>query len=148
MWESKKYSLSPPNLFPMPGRHFISSISEQRITDFEERLEPSSEHGADLRFHGVVRDSEEGKPITGIDYSCYPEMATRELDAIVSAMSEEFPEHRAAIHHTLGFVAVGKASILIRVQTAHSAEAFEISREYLRRIKTTVPIWKKPVIEE
>ena len=44
-----------------------------------------------------------------------------------------------------GTVAAGEASILIRVQTAHSAEGFEISREYLRRIKETVPIWKKPV---
>ena len=132
----------------MPGSPSIFSISEVRIPDFEERLEPSTEHGADLRFHGVVRDSEDGKPITGIDYSCYLEMATRELGAIVAAMSEEFPDHRAAIHHTTGFVAAGEASILIRVQTAHSAEAFEICREYLRRIKTTVPIWKQPAFAD
>ena len=50
-----------------------------------------------------------------------------------------------AIHHRLGFVPVGEAGILIRIQTAHSAEAYELSREYLRRIKTSVPIWKRPV---
>jgi len=127
---------------------FTATISEERIADFEQRLESSAEHGADLRFHGVVRDSENGKPITGIDYSCYPEMAGKELDAIVAAMAEGFPQHRATIHHTIGFVAAGEASILIRVQTAHSAEAFEICREYLKRIKTTVPIWKRPVFAD
>jgi molybdopterin synthase catalytic subunit len=31
------------------------------------------------------------------------------------------------------------------VKTRHSAEGFELCRWYLREIKTSVPIWKKPV---
>ena len=85
----------------MPDNPFISSISEEPVAVFEEKLEPSTAHGADLRFHGVVRDSEDGKSITGIDYSCYLEMATRELEAIVEAMAAEFPDHRSVIHHTV-----------------------------------------------
>ena len=53
------------------------------------------------------------------------------------------PDHLALVHHKVGFVAAGEASILIRVQTAHSAEGFDLCREYLRRIKETVPIWKR-----
>ena len=129
----------------MEKSHFISSISEMPIPEFETGLDPSTTHGADLRFHGVVRDREDGRVITGINYSAYRPMADNELQAVIDAMSTEHPDHRVAIHHRLGFVPAGEASILIRVQTAHSAEGFEISREYLRRIKETVPIWKKPV---
>ena len=132
----------------MEKSHFISSISETPIPEFEAGLDPSSEHGADLRFHGVVRDREDGRVITGIDYSAYRPMADNELQAVIDAMSGEHPDHRVAIHHRLGFVPAGEASILIRVQTAHSAAAFELCREYLRRIKTSVPIWKAPIFQE
>lgn len=129
----------------MEKSHFTNSLGAQSIPDFEAGLAPSSEHGADLRFHGVVRDREDDRPISGIDYTAYRPMADRELESVIAAMALEFPDHRAAIHHRLGFVPVGEASILIRVQTAHSAAAFDLCREYLRRIKTTVPIWKRPV---
>ncbi len=132
----------------MTIRNFICSISDETVAAVEARLDPSPVHGADLRFHGVVRDLEEDRKISGIDYSFYEAMAERELNRIGEAMISEFPEHRAVIHHQIGFVSVGVASILIRVQTAHSAEAFEICREYLKRIKTTVPIWKKPIFED
>ncbi|MDF1849698.1 MAG: molybdenum cofactor biosynthesis protein MoaE [Verrucomicrobiales bacterium] len=129
----------------MASLRFFASITTESISEVEKRLEPSTSHGADLRFHGVVRDRENGREISGIDYSFYEDMALKELNRIGEAMTAEFPGHLALVHHKIGFVAVGEASILIRVQTAHSAEGFEISREYLRRIKETVPIWKKPV---
>ncbi|MEM7601231.1 MAG: molybdenum cofactor biosynthesis protein MoaE [Verrucomicrobiota bacterium] len=124
---------------------FFASISEKSISEVESAFEPSTKHGADIRFHGTVRDSEDGREISGIDYSFYEGMALNELHRIGEAMVSEFPEHLAFVHHKVGFVAAGEASIIVRVQTAHSAEGFDISREYLRRIKETVPIWKKPV---
>jgi molybdopterin synthase catalytic subunit len=53
--------------------------------------------------------------------------------------------HRVFIQHRLGFVAALEPSLLLRVHTKHSAAAFEICQWYLKEIKTTVPIWKKPV---
>jgi molybdopterin synthase catalytic subunit len=132
----------------MVSLRFSASITEESIAMVENRLPISTEHGADLRFHGVVRDREDDRPISGIEYSFYENMALQELNRIGEAMTEEYPHHLALVHHKVGFVAAGEASILIRVQTAHSAEGFEISREYLRRIKETVPIWKKPVFVE
>jgi molybdopterin synthase catalytic subunit len=132
----------------MASPHFVYSISGAPVSEIEKAFPPSSEHGADLRFHGVVRDLEDGRTISGIEYSHYEGMALSELGRIGEAMAFEYPDHLAMIHHVTGFVAAGDASILIRVQTRHSAEAFDICREYLRRIKTTVPIWKKPLFEE
>jgi molybdopterin synthase catalytic subunit len=131
----------------MASPHFVYSVSARSVAEVEAVLEPSTVHGADLRFHGVVRDREEGRPLAGIDYSHYEAMALRELHRIGEAMGAEFPGHLALVHHVVGYVPAGVASILIRVQTAHSAAAFEICQAYLRRIKTTVPIWKKPIFE-
>ncbi len=132
----------------MQTTHFTCSINDKTVEEIEQSFAPSRVHGADLRFHGVVRDLEDGRKISGIDYSHYDKMALNELQKIGDTMGSEYPDHLAHIHHRLGFVPAGEASIIIRVQTAHSAEAFEISREYLKRIKQTVPIWKKPVFEE
>lgn len=124
---------------------FASTLSETPIPEVEATLAPSTQHGADIRFHGVVRDTEEGAPIVGIEYTCYEKMARTEFERIGAAMLEEHPEHLAFVHHRIGFVRIGEASILIRVLTRHSAEGFDLSREYLRQIKTSVPIWKKIV---
>jgi molybdopterin synthase catalytic subunit len=132
----------------MASLHFVYSVSSRSVTEVESTLAPSTIHGADLRFHGVVRDLEDGRGISGIEYTHYDVMAENELRKIGEAMMTEFPDHLALVHHVVGFVAAGEASILIRVQTPHSAAAFEICREYLRRIKSTVPIWKKPVFVE
>ncbi len=132
----------------MASPHFKYSVSNRPVAEVENTLDPSVSHGADLRFHGVVRDLEEGKKISGIAYSHYERMAEKELQKIGEIMSADFPGHLALIHHRVGFVAAGEASLFLRVQTRHSAEAFDLCREYLRRIKTTVPIWKQPVFEE
>lgn len=132
----------------MASLHFVYSVSSRPVTEVESALVPSTIHGAVLRFHGVVRDQEDDREISGIEYSHYDDMAENELRKIGEAMMTDYPDHLALVHHVTGFVPAGEASILIRVQTPHSAAAFEICREYLRRIKETVPIWKKPVFVE
>jgi molybdopterin synthase catalytic subunit len=129
----------------MASSHFVSLLSEDPVAALEKTLLPSTEHGADLRFLGVVRDREDGRLITGIRYSHYATMAQSELDKIGAALAEQWPGHQAMVYHRIGFVPAGEASLLIRVQTKHSAEAFAICQEYLCRIKATVPIWKEVV---
>ncbi len=132
----------------MASPHFTASISDRPVAAVEAELSSSTQHGADLRFHGVVRDLEDGRPLAGIGYSHYEAMALKELHRIGEAMGHEHPGHLAEVHHVVGYVPAGEASILIRVRTKHSAEAFELCREYLRRIKETVPIWKRPVFAD
>jgi molybdopterin synthase catalytic subunit len=105
----------------------------------------SGEWGADVCFLGRVRDTEDGRRITGIEYSAYDEMALRELHALTAAMQEEHGPHPLRIHHCTGFVAAGEPSILIATGARHSAQAFALCQEYLRRIKSSVPVWKRPV---
>lgn len=103
--------------------------------------------GAVLSFEGEVRGIEDGRPIRGIRYSAYLPMAIRELEKLGISGKAKFPDHRLLIHHVLGFVAAGEASVVISVATPHSALAFEITRWYLQELKTRIPIWKEPIFE-
>jgi len=106
-----------------------------------------SGEGAEVQFLGVVRGEEDGKVISGIEYSAYLPMAEKMLSELADRGAREHGPHRLFIQHRLGFVAAEQPSIVIRVRTKHSAEAFELCRWYLKEIKTCVPIWKKPVFE-
>ena len=132
----------------MASDHFICSIGDWEVEQVEEELVCSKDFGADLRFYGVVRELEDGKTISAIRYSHYEDMAIKELRNIGDSMAVEYPGHAAFVYHRIGEVRAGEASLLIQVQTKHSAEGFEIMKEYLHRIKSTVPIWKEPVWEE
>lgn len=104
--------------------------------------------GAETQFLGAVRCEEEGKPILGIEYSAYRPMADNELVALCERAQREHGAHRVEIRHRLGFVPAREPSIIIRVWTKHSALSFDLCRWYLKEIKTSVPIWKKPVFSE
>ncbi len=129
----------------MASSHFQWSVSKAFIPEVEAAFSPSTKHGADIRFHGVVRDEEDGKPLQGIDYSYYPAMVENCFEALGEKLAAEHPDHFAQIHHRIGYVPAGEASIIIRVQTKHSRAGFEISQAYLAEIKKSVPIWKEPI---
>jgi molybdopterin synthase catalytic subunit len=119
----------------------ITLTGDKLASDFS--MDPC--HGAGIVFHGVVRASEAGLPITGIDYSCYHSMANHSLRKMADQARRLFGNHDGSITHRIGFVAVGESAITIRVRSERSGRAFDACQWYLRRIKEDVPIWKSPV---
>ena len=75
----------------------------------------------------------------------YPAMAERKLAEIGAELREKFGVERVAIHHRIGVLAIGEASVAIAVATPHRREAFEACQYAIDRLKQTVPIWKKEV---
>jgi molybdopterin synthase catalytic subunit len=94
-------------------------------------------------FVGVVRDENEGRPTTGIEYEAYGSMAEAEIGRLLAALAQRWPEVRVEIVHRLGRLAIGDASVAVLATAPHRAEAFAACREAIDRLKTTVPIWKK-----
>jgi molybdopterin synthase catalytic subunit len=105
--------------------------------------EARSSDGALCLFVGIVRDHDEGRATTAIQYEAYGSMAEEEIARIVERLSREFPAVRLALRHRVGRLSVGDASVAIAAVSPHRAEAFEACRAAIDRIKTTVPIWKK-----
>lgn len=99
--------------------------------------------GAIATFLGTVRDHAEGRPVAGIDYHAYREMAVRKLVEIGQEIREQWGLDRVAIAHRVGRLAIGDVSVAIAVGAPHRAEAFAAVRHAIERIKVIVPIWKK-----
>ena len=58
--------------------------------------------------------------------------------------AEEFGLKLVIVHHRIGFIAVGEASLFLRVATPHRSEGFRASQWIVDELKKRVPIWKKP----
>jgi len=52
--------------------------------------------------------------------------------------------NQVLLHHRVGFVRTGEASLFLRVSAQHRAAAFEASKWIVDELKKKVPIWKKP----
>lgn len=99
--------------------------------------------GATVLFVGTVRDVNDGRAVTGIEYAAYGAMAERELAAIVADAAARFDTSAVVVEHRLGALAVGEASLVIAVAHPHRARAYEASRFVIEEVKRRVPIWKR-----
>ena len=102
------------------------------------------EVGGVVDFWGVVRRTEEGEPISGIEYQAHRAMAEHQLRAISDEGVRNFSVMQLEVVHRIGFVAVGEASLLVRVCCKHRAEAFRACSWMVDELKKRVPIWKHP----
>ena len=100
-------------------------------------------NGAALLFIGTVREINEGRPVTGIDYSAYAAMAKRELDAILREASVKFGTGHLVVEHRVGTLDVGEASVAIAVAHPRRGAAYDASRFIIEELKRRVPIWKR-----
>ena len=103
----------------------------------------SPANGALVVFLGTVREVNDGRSVSGIEYSAYEAMAAAELEAIASEACHRFGSGFARIVHRLGTLAIEDVSVGIAVGHAHRAEAYEMSRWIIEELKRRVPIWKR-----
>ena len=100
--------------------------------------------GAIVDFWGTVREREGEAEIAGLLYEVHRAMAEHQLRVIAEEAMQRFDLKLAVIHHRIGFVPVGKASLFLRVAAAHRSEAFKAGQWVVDELKKRVPIWKKP----
>ena len=101
------------------------------------------ENGAAILFVGTVRDVNDGRTVTGIDYSAYAAMATRELESILSEAAGRYATSNLVVEHRLGTLTVGEASVAIAVAHPRRTAAYDASRFIIEELKRRVPIWKR-----
>lgn len=104
-------------------------------------------HGALSLFVGTVRETNEGRAVTGIDYTAYVAMAERELGLIAAEAAERFGTAegppRVVAEHRVGTLHVGEASVAVAVGHARRAPAMDAVRYVVEELKRRVPVWKR-----
>ena len=102
--------------------------------------------GAVITFVGVVRNANAGRRVLRLEYEGYEPLAVRALERIGGEVGDRW-KVRLAVHHRLGTLEIGEASVMIAVASPHRADAFAACRYVIERIKQIVPIWKHEFFE-
>jgi molybdopterin synthase catalytic subunit len=108
----------------------------------------NADAGAMVDFWGVVRRLEDGREIEGIEYESHREMAQHQLRQIANDAAEKFRLQLVIIHHRIGFIVVGEASLFLRVASTHRSEGFRAGQWIVDELKKKVPIWKRPAFAD
>jgi molybdopterin synthase catalytic subunit len=128
------------------GRCWVA-VTEAPLDPRElERFVSAAELGGVVTFSGLVRNHNRGRGVEFLEYDGYRPMAERELARIAREAATRWGG-RIAIHHRLGRLEIGEASVVVAAACAHRAEAFEACRFAIDTLKRTVPIWKREVWE-
>ena len=98
--------------------------------------------GASVTFLGTVRDVNDGRPVTGIEYSAYRSMAEREMIAIANEAAERFSVTQLVVEHRLGTLQLEDVSVAVVAAHAHRSPALDANRYVIEELKRRVPIWK------
>ena len=105
----------------------------------------SSGMGAAVYFTGVVRDVEDDKDITELDYEVFRKMAEYQFELIFRQIEKRWPVESVRLVHRVGVVKVNEPSLWVEVIAPHRGEAFAACQFLIDEMKRVVPIWKKPV---
>jgi MoaE-MoaD fusion protein len=103
----------------------------------------SEDAGAVASFVGTVRRRSRGRDVLHLEYEAFEEMAEPMLQRLADELTAKHGLSRVAIHHRIGRVEIGEASVAIAVSAAHRAAALDACREAIDTLKETIPLWKK-----
>jgi molybdopterin synthase catalytic subunit/molybdopterin converting factor small subunit len=107
----------------------------------------NDEAGAVASFVGTVRRASRGRNVQHLEYEAFEEMAEAMLMRLGESLTEKHGLTAVAIHHRIGRVEIGEASVVIAVSSPHRASALDACREAIDTLKETIPLWKKEVYE-
>jgi len=104
--------------------------------------------GAVCTFLGVVRATHQGRSVRYLEYEAFAPLAVKVLGRIADEIAREWPGALVAIHHRVGRLDVGEASVAIAAAAAHRAEAFHVCRYAIERVKQIAPVWKHEFFDD
>jgi molybdopterin synthase catalytic subunit len=85
--------------------------------------------------------------VTHLEYEAYAEMAEDVMAQIAADLEQRYDLRAVAMHHRVGRVEIGEASVAIAVSAAHRQDALAACKDAIDTLKQTVPLWKKEVYE-
>jgi molybdopterin synthase catalytic subunit len=104
-------------------------------------------HGAVVSFLGLVRNHNAGRRVTYLEYEAFQPLALNVFERIAGEARERWPGVTLSLHHRVGRLEVGEASVAIAAASAHRADGFAACRYAIERVKQIAPIWKHEFFE-
>ena len=92
-------------------------------------------------FVGAVRDNDQDKPVSALEYTAHPTALDR-LREVARSVAERHPVTALVAVHRVGRLEIGDLAVIVAAAAPHRGEAFDASRQLIDDLKATVPIWK------
>jgi molybdopterin synthase catalytic subunit len=117
------------------------------------RVEDAARHrgdgcGALSTFVGIVRATHQGRRVRYLEYEAFEPLALKVFGQIAAETDAHWPGVLLAMHHRVGRLEIGEASVVIVAGAAHRAEAFQACRYAIERLKQIAPVWKHEFFED
>jgi molybdopterin synthase catalytic subunit len=103
--------------------------------------------GAVVTFLGLVRNHNVGRSVRYLEYEAYAPLAARTFERIAAEIHARWPGARLALHHRVGRLEIGEASVAIAARSPHRGDAYAACRYAIERVKQIAPIWKREFFE-
>ncbi len=103
--------------------------------------------GAVVTFVGLVRNRNAGRRVRHLEYEAFEPLALKAFQRIVEEIGGRWPGVRLALHHRVGRLELGEASIAIAAASEHRGDAYAACRYAIERVKQIAPIWKREFFE-
>jgi molybdopterin synthase catalytic subunit len=131
---------------PVSGGAF--RVSDQPLSLEAAAAEVADERaGAVATFTGTVRRQSRGREVTRLEYEAYAEMAEEVMAKLAAELEGRYELCAIAIHHRVGVLEIGEASVVVAVSAPHRQDALAACKDAIDTLKETVPLWKKEVYE-
>lgn len=121
---------------------FAVHDSDLELESLKKKL-ANSASGGFVSFEGWVRDHNEGRSVSSLEYQVYHELALKEGERILQEAKEKFAINEMACVHREGHLQIGDLAVWVGVSAAHRGAAFEACRYIIDEVKKRLPIWKK-----
>ncbi len=125
-----------------------AEVSGERLdVDALARLVEHRAAGAVVTFGGVVRDHDDGRGVTELEYVGHPS-ASEVIGEVAGDLAARFRGVRAlAVSHRVGTLAIGDVALACAVSADHRKAAFDACAELVDEVKRRLPIWKRQVFD-
>ncbi len=129
----------------MAGRVMIAGVTLDTVDPAAHQAavaDPAA--GATVTFAGVVRDHDQGRSVTELEYQVHPS-AGDVVDRVASDIARRPGVIAVAVTHRYGILRVGDVALAAAVAAAHRRDAFQACSDLVDEVKAQLPVWKRQV---
>ena len=112
------------------------------------RLRCNGNAGAVVSFTGLVRDMNEGGPVSQLTLEHYPGMTEKALASIEQEAGSRWTLQDSVIIHRVGPLLPNDRIVFVAVASAHRKHAFLACEFMIDKLKKDAPFWKKETRSE
>jgi len=132
----------------MTGQVRISQVTEETL-DLAAHLAAvgDAEAGATVSFSGVVRDHDDGRSVSELEYHGHPSASTVVAE-VAAQIAGRDGVIAVAVSHRIGMLRVGDVALAAAVSAPHRRQAFEACSDLVDEVKRRLPVWKRQVFQD